>query len=581
MMKYANRPIFKSIRFKLIFGIVILIVPLLGLLFYNNYYAMNVVRNQVANSNKSLLSLYLNQIDRNLDEVDNYLLNNASLETDIISLDYPAEDINAWYYFSKIRLQNKMDTDINNYKSIDLFFIYSGINQELITTKIPGETYNERRILESGILQLIQNSQTMNSISNEKWLVQKINNQYYLYHLIKTGNSYIGAMVESSRIMVPLNLIELGKSGVSLLMTDKYEPMSNEEFIKDNHIQLEDQTNTYKLVGESNDYLQVSEKSTKGQFSLLILVPVSTILERLPDLLKISSLILLGLFVLLPVCYVFIRKVILLPINRIVVAMRKVRDGYLEDRIELYTTSSEFELMHETFNTMISQITDLKINVYEEQLISQKAELKHLQLQINPHFFLNSLNIIYSLAQLKDYEVIQEMSLCLVQYLRFMFRSNLKFITLIEEIEHTNNYLRIQVMRFPENFNYNIVVADSLMEALVPPLSIQTFVENTIKYAVSMEERIQLGIQIERIEEEGQPYLRVVITDTGVGFPPDVLEGTKTEADMTDGQEEHIGIWNVRRRLKLLYQDQAKLVLSNNEHGGARVEIYLPLRLKE
>lgn len=68
------------------------------------------------------------------------------------------------------------------------------------------------------------------------------------------------------------------------------------------------------------------------------------------------------------------------------------------------------------FNRMADQIKKLKIDVYEEQLNKQRAELKHLQLQINPHFFLNSLNIIYSFTFTGQYDLIQKMSLYLMRY---------------------------------------------------------------------------------------------------------------------------------------------------------------------
>ncbi|ULT58745.1 histidine kinase [Neobacillus drentensis] len=77
---------------------------------------------------------------------------------------------------------------------------------------------------------------------------------------------------------------------------------------------------------------------------------------------------------------------------------------------------------------MSSQIHHLTKDIYNEKLRSQQAELKHLQLQINPQFFLNSLNIIFSLATVKDFSLIQEMTRCLVEYFHFMFRSNSQLV---------------------------------------------------------------------------------------------------------------------------------------------------------
>jgi two-component system sensor histidine kinase YesM len=326
--------------------------------------------------------------------------------------------------------------------------------------------------------------------------------------------------------------------------------------------------------------LQVSTQSEQGNFSLLILIPYSVILEHLPFLQRIWFLVILGALIILPIFYIFLRHIILLPINRIVTVMRRVRDGNLDHRVERHPVSFEFELMNEVFNSMVSQIKALKIEVYEEQLLIQKAELKHLQLQINPHFFLNALNTIYNFAQFRNYQMIQEMSEYLINYMRFMFQNNLKFVTLEDEIAHTRNYLQIQSMRFQEGFTYQINDDESHSKALIPPLVIQTFVENTIKHAITMDESIRLTVDMELCGDQ-EPYLCIVIRDTGRGFSEAALSEWQSEIDMAHEDKGHIGIWNTRRRLRLIYQGRARLIISNHPDGGARVEIQLPLMLED
>lgn len=230
---------------------------------------------------------------------------------------------------------------------------------------------------------------------------------------------------------------------------------------------------------------------------------------------------------------------------------------------------------------MIQQIQELKINVYEEQLNSQKAELKHLQLQINPHFFLNSLNIIYNLAQVKNYGLIQEMSISLVDYFRFMFRSNMVFVKLGEEIEHTRNYLRIQEMRFPGNLTFDIQASETLSSCFVPPLLIQTFVENAIKHAVTLDEPIHIQVSVVPDAAAPDKRIQVSIRDTGTGFPEAVLAQLQSEPDKLSEDGGHIGIWNVKRRLQLLYNDRTQITFANGREGGACIEIVLPLKEEE
>jgi two-component system sensor histidine kinase YesM len=128
--------------------------------------------------------------------------------------------------------------------------------------------------------------------------------------------------------------------------------------------------------------------------------------------------------------------------------MGKVKGGNWSVRVETDKDAEEFRILGRSFNTMMTEIQTLRVNVFEEQLNKQREELQRLQMQVNPHFFLNSLNIIYNLAKVKNYSLIMEMSLSLIRYFRFLFRSNISLVKLKEELDHTRNYLGIQSMRF-------------------------------------------------------------------------------------------------------------------------------------
>jgi two-component system sensor histidine kinase YesM len=270
------------------------------------------------------------------------------------------------------------------------------------------------------------------------------------------------------------------------------------------------------------------------------------------------------------------RKVFLQPINQIVSAMKKLRQGNMEIRVPMKRNSTEFEVMNGTFNHMISEIRDLKINVYEEKLNLQRAELKHLQLQINPHFFLNSLNIIYNLATVKEFTIIQEMSKCLANYFRFMFSSNSYFVSLEDELKHTENYLKIQQLRFPDSINFNIESPSELIKCNIPPLVIQTIAENSIKHAFHMDEPINIHITVKK-DCEDSSFMEIIIQDTGEGFPEEVLRSLEIDDPLTTQKGERIGLWNVKRRLNLLYDGITSIHFSNEHGKGATVRIRLPI----
>ncbi|WP_256761944.1 sensor histidine kinase [Cohnella sp. WQ 127256] len=565
----------QSLRFKLLIGISIVVIPLVAILIFNNMYSIDVVRNQVAQSNKNLLSLYMQQIDRNLVEADNYLSNLSLQNTDLPLLE-KEKDIDSFQYTKAIlRLFNQINIDIEYYKTMDNFFIYSAVNDELIMTPSAESSFDKREAEKNGILSLLSEySGSKSKSDNMRWHVKKIDQDYYLYRIVKVGNEYVGAWVNAKKLMVPLEYIDLGSTGAALLVTNDWQPMNNDDLILRENVQLRTDQASYYLTGNRNQYLTMSEASSKGEFGLVVLIADHTILERLPDLKWLIAVISGVAIAFLAVFLLFMRKEFLSPINRIIFAMRKLKDGNINPIANVSGTSSEFQIMNQSFNSMMQEIQDLKIHVYEEKLNLQKAELKQLQLQINPHFFLNSLNMIYNLAMSKNFEVIQEMAKCLVHYFRFMFRSKADFLKLHDEISHTRNYLRIQQLRFPEGLTYKVDCPERWRNCAVPPLIVQSLVENAIKHSVTMDETIAISVEVTESPEEG--WIDIRIADTGNGFSEEVLDSLR-KGDLVSEDDEKIGIWNLTRRMSLLYDRDDLVHFSNDADGGAVVHIHVPI----
>ncbi len=222
---------------------------------------------------------------------------------------------------------------------------------------------------------------------------------------------------------------------------------------------------------------------------------------------------------------------------------------------------------------MIARIRDLKIAVYEEQLNAQRAELKQLQLQIKPHFYLNSLNGIYHLAQMREYSLIQEMTQNLVDYFRYMIKTNASFVSLGDELRHVRTYHRIQEMRLAGEHRLSIDAPDEAMTASVPPLLVQTFVENSSKYGIEEDGSLRVSITVSL--SATRERLAISIGDGGPGFPEEVLAELKGGTLEPDENGKKVGIWNMRRRLAILYHGQASLRFENTR-PGALVEIDIP-----
>ncbi|URN95069.1 MAG: histidine kinase [Candidatus Pristimantibacillus lignocellulolyticus] len=567
----------RSIRVKLVLGLLSITIPLIALLLYNNNYSVKVIHNQVAMSNKNLISIHMKQIDDQLSEVERHMVGLAMLDSNLHNMEvYETEDD---YVMAKSGISRRLDSDLIIYPYIEGFFVYSLSRNEMVNAYNRSMGYSQltnfQEVMKNRIIEMNEQSQG----ANMEWSVININGINYISRWFRNGDIYIGAWVKADTILAPLRVMHTNEAGGVLIVNSEGEILSGTTLLAEKGLDFTRGFQNYYLSGKDNDYLIVGETSRKGDFSMAVVFPDKQILENLPYLANAAKFVIAMAILMLLLSTWFLRKVLMLPLHRMMVAMRAVGKGDLYPQIEdSSAVPDEFQLVNRTFNQMIKQIEDLKISVYEEQLSKHRAELKHLQLQINPHFFMNSLNIIYNLAQVKQHDLIQEMTMCLVQYFRYMFQSNHSLVLLRDELRHIQNYLRIQQMRMPNRFTCEIHVPNYLEETLIPPLILQTFVENTIKHAITMDGMTAMTVEatLDMLEEE--PMVRILTRDTGKGFPERVLETIHSGKQLVDEKGAHIGLWNARERLRLQFGDRAWMELYNDDPQGAIVELVIPLK---
>lgn len=566
-----------SLNFKLILSVLIMTGPLLSMLLYNNFYAIDVVREQVADSYKNMLTLYMKQIDSGLNDVDAYL-NSMLSGIDLVSLDQAESD--ADYYDSKVFLFNKLGKDIALYDSLSSFFVYAEKRQEFMdVNKTQNLTLEEKDLIQQYVADLIRSASIFKGNSAQRWHYARIGQNDYLIDIVRYGSVYLGGWVRTDQLMAPLQSLQIGEGGSVLLANDQGEPITDTELVDENGIQLHQSEGDYYLTGSDRKYLIVDSASVRGNFKLVAVIPDHHILDRLPYLQGIIWIITASSLLFIPIGLYSIRQAILVPLYRVLLSMKKVRGGDWSIRVDMQKGGSEeFRILGESFNSMMTEIETLRVNVYEEQLNKQKEELQRLQLQVNPHFFLNSLNIVYNLAKVKNYELTMKLTRSLVHYFRYMFRSNTSFVPLKDELEHTRNYLGIQALRFPEKLTWTLEVPDYLTDTPIPPLVIQSFVENSIKHAVTMDRPVHISVRIDFVDEDSGSWVKISILDTGCGFGEEVLRELQAGRSVENERGEHTGIWNVQRRLMLLYGDSVSIRYANDpEIGGASVFIILPI----
>ncbi len=199
-----------------------------------------------------------------------------------------------------------------------------------------------------------------------------------------------------------------------------------------------------------------------------------------------------------------------------------------------------------------------QLRIAQTETALRASELQLLRSQVNPHFLFNALNSI--LAASKRPEAVQHLTLALADYLRFSLEQRSEANPLGEELDALENYLAVEKVRFGSDLEYSIQADEEARNWLAPVALVQPLLENAIKYGQQSCIR-PLNLQI-NCKVVGA-LLHVHVINSGRWFSP--------ERNASTG----IGLSNLQRRLKLIFNDQASLNIATPDNR-VRVEVRLP-----
>ena len=212
----------------------------------------------------------------------------------------------------------------------------------------------------------------------------------------------------------------------------------------------------------------------------------------------------------------------------------------------------------------------IELKLKEQERLLLEARLDALQRQINPHFLFNTLNSIASLVRMKP-ELAREMTVKLANILRALLKDHDTYVPLREELEFTDDYLDIEVVRFGAKLKVEKEIDPRTLEVLVPSILLQPLIENSIKHGI--QPRIHGGTVTLRSTLEGDRVL-IEVADDGVGIGNHLASSVRHHGA-------GIGIKNVRERLDVLYGSQASFHMLSSPGRGTRVQIEIPVSFAE
>lgn len=197
-------------------------------------------------------------------------------------------------------------------------------------------------------------------------------------------------------------------------------------------------------------------------------------------------------------------------------------------------------------------------------------------MQFNPHFMYNTLENIKFMIKL-DPSAAQQTIVYLSEVLRYSIDNSVSQVCLEDDVKYIENYLFILKARFSKQFSFNIDISDSAKRALVPKLLIQPMIENSVKYGFDMQGALDIHITAQTLHTR----IIITVTDNGSGMDAKELSAVQKMLRAKFNSTNHIGLYNVHRRIHLLYGSRYGVDIQSKKGYGTTVRIVLPLKVEK
>ncbi|MGO0060672.1 LytS/YhcK type 5TM receptor domain-containing protein [Brevibacillus fluminis] len=241
-----------------------------------------------------------------------------------------------------------------------------------------------------------------------------------------------------------------------------------------------------------------------------------------------------------------------------------------------YQRSQQIRKIEEVVAQGLGNLISNQLNLsFAEKMTSlmKDAELRLLQAQINPHFLFNTLNSIVTLIRI-DPSLARHMTIQLSVFMRLNLKmTTMQLVPIHQELDHLQAFLEIVKIRFADQFSVVYETQEGIGEAMIPPLTLQPLIENSIQHGLKAKPSGGLIlISLRRVGEE----VHIAIEDNGEGLSEQQIEQLGA-VNLPSAEGNGIGVYNVNQRLVSLFGTGSRLHYANREEGGTRVFFSVPI----
>lgn len=344
---------------------------------------------------------------------------------------------------------------------------------------------------------------------------------------------------------------------------------TNINSIYNNYFDLRNTKGAYITTLNNTRYQVIYNSLSVDNWKLVALIPMTDIEKDMRNI-KIY-IILVFVFI---ICFgitlsIFFSTSITKPIYRLISTMKEVENGNLNATFKT-DSNDEIALLGNSFNKMIIKIKSLINRIYRINYEKEVSRSLYLQSQVNPHFLYNTLDSIRWMARRnKDYEVSEQIE-SLSNLFRHVLNNGNSFTKFRNELEHINNYIKIQLNRFDKHISIDIDIDEKILDLYTINIILQPLVENSFVHG--LENKIDGG-KIKIIGRIKNNLILIKVIDNGVGANQEKIRSAINSSQDT---LKAFSLSNLNKRIKLYFGNKYGLEFYSRIGKGTCVILKLP-----
>ncbi|WP_244209269.1 sensor histidine kinase [Paenibacillus ferrarius] len=432
--------------------------------------------------------------------------------------------------------------------------------------------------------------------SDEFMRVRSINS--FIFPLVQLQSlrnvGFIKVNYPTTLLRNAIEKIRIGKTGKVVILTHEGNSVLDQNITEDQGVLTHglremdtrfegEASGIFPIQDQAGTHLLFFRRLPTQNWTIIGTVPEGELYEKITQIRKTILLVSIILLILVILMAFWLSAGITKPLSMMGKAMKHVQRGEFNQALQVMPKvregHSEVDYVTGVFEQMTHRLRFLIETEFETNLRRKNAEYKALLLQINPHFYNNTLEIISGLAAIKREDLVMDATEALGKMMRYSLNLNSDLVRVAQELDYMRDYLFILYLRHEDRLKVTIEEDPSAANFMIAKFIVQPLVENAVKYSLEKDGVAEVTL---RTKVEGE-QLMISVIDNGIGMSPELVRDLLNEITMGDSvailsSEGHsIGLRNVLSRCRLNYGEQFQLRLNSRLGEGTEMVLFFPL----